>query len=56
MRDADGRGVHLMLTNSATKTVREAFDGFEMRRLSTRRDIHLKAAERASTDLVITNY
>lgn len=56
MREADGRGVYLMLTNSDTPTARRAFKGFRMRRLATRRDIHLKADERASVDLVVTNY
>jgi DNA adenine methylase len=56
MRAADRRGVFLTLTNSDTELVRRTFHGFRVRRLSTRRDIHLKAAERASTDLVITNY
>ncbi len=56
MREADARGVHLMLTNSDTPIVRKVFKGFKRRRLATRRDIHLKSAERDSTDLVITNY
>ena len=56
MREADRRGVFLMLTNSHTMMVRKAFHGFRARKLATRRDIHLKAAERGSIDLVITNY
>jgi DNA adenine methylase len=56
MRDADARGAHLMLTNSDTPHARRAFTGFRRRRIATRRDIHLTAAERDSVDLVITNY
>lgn len=58
MREASSRGVYLMLTNSDTPAVKKAFRGFgfRTRRIATRRDIHLKAAERDSTDLVITNY
>jgi len=56
MRDADARGVFLTLTNSDTETVRRVFHGFKVKRLATRRDIHLKSAERKSTDLVICNY
>ncbi len=56
MRAADARGVFVMLTNSDTPTARRAFKGFKRRRLATRRDIHLKAAERASVDLILTNY
>ncbi len=56
MRESDGRGVFLMLTNSDTKTARRTFKDFRMRRLATRRDIHLNSAERDSTDLVFTNY
>jgi DNA adenine methylase len=58
MRDADAHGVFVMLTNSDTPAVKKAFrgSGFKTRRIATRRDIHLKAAERDSTDLVITNY
>ena len=57
MWQADRHGVQLMLTNSDTQAVRSIFKGFRMRRLATRRDIHLGSApERASTDLVITNY
>jgi DNA adenine methylase len=56
MREADERGVYLTLTNSDTNTVRRTFRGFKARRVSTRRDITLKAADRNSTDLVITNY
>lgn len=56
MRGADARGVYVTLTNSDMPAVRSEFRGFRIRRLSTRRDIHLKAAERESTDLVITNY
>jgi len=56
MREASDRGVFLTLTNSDTPQVRRAFEGFNVQRLETRRDIHLKAAERRSVDLVITNY
>jgi DNA adenine methylase len=56
MYELDDRGVYLMLTNSDTPTVRKVFRGFRTRRLVTRRDIHLKAEERDSVDLVITNY
>lgn len=56
MRAADDRGVYLMLTNSVTLAVRKTFHGFRARKLSTRRDIHLKASERKSVDLVFTNY
>jgi DNA adenine methylase len=56
MRQAGSRGVHVMLTNSDTATVREIFHGFTVTELPTRRDIHLRAAERASRDLILTNY
>lgn len=56
MREADSRGVQLTLTNSDMEAVRRTFHSFRVRRLPTRRDIHLKASERASTDLIITNY
>jgi DNA adenine methylase len=56
MREADERGAFVMLTNSDTETVRCVFHSFKVKRLATRRDIHLKSAERDSTDLIITNY
>jgi DNA adenine methylase len=56
MRDADARGVFLLLTNSDTRRTREIFEGFVHRTLPTRRDITLKAAERGSRDLVVSNY
>jgi len=56
IRTLDERGIYVMLTNSDTPTVTKVFRGFRRRRLATRRDIHLKAAERESIDLVITNY
>lgn len=46
----------VMLTNSDTPHARRAFKEFRKRRLATRRDITLKAADRASVDLIVTNY
>lgn len=56
MREADERGACVMLTNSDTPHARRVFRGFKRRRIATRRDIHLTAAERDSIDLVIRNY
>lgn len=56
MRTASHRGVFLMLTNSDTPLVRDLFDCWNIEELRTRRDIHLKSSERASRDLIITNY
>ena len=56
MREADDRGVYFLLTNSDTPRTREIFYGFTYQTLPTRRDITLKAADRGSTDLVVTNY
>lgn len=53
---AANRGVFVMLTNSNTRFVRDLYAGWEVRALPTRRDISLKAADRRSVDLVITNY
>jgi len=57
MTRASDRGVFVTLTNSDTPFVRELFkDTFQIFRLATRRDINLQSANRASWDLVITNY
>ena len=56
MREASDRGVHLLLTNADKPEVRELYDGFAMTTLATRRDINLNARERASADLIVTNY
>jgi DNA adenine methylase len=57
MRRATARGVYVTMTNSDVPFVRELFGPhFEMRQLTTRRDINLRAAARASSDLVVTNY
>jgi DNA adenine methylase len=56
MRDAADRGVYLMLTNANTPAVKEMYEGFGCVPIATRRDINLKASERASADLVVTNY
>jgi DNA adenine methylase len=56
MRDASERGVLLTMTNSDTTATRRIYAGFRMQRMATRRDINLRAAARASSDLVITNY
>lgn len=56
MRDASDRGVLLMMTNSDTDATRRIYAGFTMTRMATRRDINLRAAARASFDLVVTNY
>lgn len=53
---ATERGVCVMLTNSDMPPVRRIYDGFEMAKMATRRDIHLMSSMRDSTDLVITNY
>jgi DNA adenine methylase len=56
MREASGRGVLLTMTNSDTDATRRIYAGFETARMATRRDINLRAAARASSDLIITNY
>lgn len=56
MDEATGRGVYVMLTNSDTPLVRALFPDWNTLKLETRRDIHLNSQERASSDLVITNY
>lgn len=52
----DRRGVRWLLTNSNTPAVREIYGEYRIALLSTRRDITLKSSDRASTDLVVTNY
>ncbi|MDG4768616.1 Dam family site-specific DNA-(adenine-N6)-methyltransferase [Solwaraspora sp. WMMD406] len=57
MRRAAGRGVWLTLTNSDTPFVRELFGAdFMITPMPTRRDINLRAANRGSRDLIVTNY
>ena len=56
MRDASDRGVLLSMTNSDSDATRRIYAGFLATRMATRRDINLRAAARASFDLVITNY
>jgi DNA adenine methylase len=56
MHDASRRGVLLTMTNSDTDATRQIYTGFRTIRMATRRDINLRAAERASFDLVLTNY
>ncbi|WP_433212968.1 DNA adenine methylase [Dactylosporangium sp. CS-047395] len=56
MHDASRRGVLLTMTNSDTDATRQIYTGFHTTRMATRRDINLRAAERASFDLVLTNY
>lgn len=56
LRELTDRGIYFLLTNSDTPMVRELYDGFHMTTLATRRDIDLRASERKSTDLVVTNY
>ena len=56
MQALSDRGALVMLTNSDTNFVRELFNDWQIAELETRRDIHLKASERASRDLVVTNY
>ncbi|GAA2386014.1 Dam family site-specific DNA-(adenine-N6)-methyltransferase [Dactylosporangium salmoneum] len=56
MRDASARGVLLTMTNSDTEATRRIYAGFRTTRMATRRDINLRAAARASFDLVVTNY
>lgn len=56
MLDASRRGVLLTMTNSDTDATRRIYRDFTATRMATRRDINLRAAARASSDLVITNY
>jgi DNA adenine methylase len=56
MQTLTKKGALLMLTNSDTDLVRDLFQDWNITQLGTRRDIHLKSSERASTDLVVTNY
>lgn len=56
MRDADSRGVLLTMTNSDTPATRRIYRDFNATTMPTRRDINLRAAARASSDLVLTNY
>jgi DNA adenine methylase len=55
-QELDYRGVRWLLTNSDTELVRELYDGYPMAALPTRRDITLQSADRASRDLVVSNY
>lgn len=52
----DRDGARWMLTNSNTTMVRTLYADYRIHALATRRDITLQAADRASVDLVITNY
>ena len=56
MREADARGVLLMLTNADKPEVRALYGGFAMATFATRRDINLNPSGRDSSDLVVTNY
>lgn len=56
VRDVDERGIMFLLTNSDTPLVRELYSGFPQWTFPTRRDIDLRAENRASRDLVIANY
>lgn len=56
VRDLDSKGVRFLLTNSDTPVVRDLYSGFHQWRLPTRRDIDLRIHQRASFDLVISNY
>jgi DNA adenine methylase len=56
MHEASRRGVLLTMTNSDTDATRHIYAGFRWTRMATRRDINLRAAARASFDLVLTNY
>jgi DNA adenine methylase len=52
----DRDGVRWLLTNSDTKMIRRLYSGYQIFALASRRDITLRAADRESVDLVITNY
>lgn len=55
-REMDNRGIRWALTNSNTPLVCALFRGFEMRRISARREINLSSSKRDIIELLITNY
>lgn len=52
----DRDGVKWLLTNSDTDVTRDLYAAYRQWLMPTRRDVALNAAERASMDLVVTNY
>lgn len=52
----DRDGVRWLLTNSDTPLIRKLYGRWRIRVLPTRRDVALRAKDRASADLVVCNY
>lgn len=56
MQSASSRGALVLMSNSDTPTTREIYKAFHASVMVTRRDINLRAASRASTDLILSNF
>ena len=55
-RELDQRGCHLMLSNADTELVRELYDGYPYKVLTTRRQVNCKAGQREGwRELIIHN-
>lgn len=55
-RALDARGVAWAVSNSDTALVRDLFAGYRVTPLAARRDINLRAARRAVSEVLVTNY
>jgi len=56
-RDLDGRGVHVMLSNSRTDAVMEMYQGFNIDMVKASRAVSCKADHRKDvTELIVTNF
>lgn len=55
-RELDKKGVYWALSNSNTKFIRELYNGFNIHKISARREINLTAKKRNIKELLITNY
>jgi DNA adenine methylase len=57
VRDLDGRGARVMLSNSDTPIVRKLYGGFDIKKINARRNINSNGARRGQiAELVIRNY
>lgn len=55
-RDLSELNIPFLLTNTNNQEARELYGGFNLHTLETKRDVALKAANRPSQDLVVSNY
>ena len=55
-REMNSRGVRWAVSNSDTSFIRELYEGFKIGTIHSRREINLKANNRNTTELIITNY